>query len=309
MYPGARAAVEADLVQLRRVSALASVFLPGADVKSITDALAEGVRAELDYAAEADNQRAFAAEYATSSEFRVPEIVDQQGDVLISEWLEGIPATRIIRSGTVRQRDAMGAAILRFVLDGWERHGLLYCDPHPGNLLLLPDGRMGVVDFGACAPWPHPGFTELAVEMCDAIFNGGPADVAAAVRAHGFARPNRQFDPVALDSALSACAEPVRYDQFRLTTSWLRKQVLRSTSLRLSNVMRELTLPAQCTPFARAALTMVGTLSQLECECDFSAEMARAVPELAPVFAEMRGHRVVSLGDYRKHRPADLAAR
>lgn len=288
MYPGARAAVESDLVQLRRISTLASVFLPGADVKSVTEALCESVRAELDYAAEADNQRAFARVYADSAEFRVPEVLDQRGDVLVSEWLDGIPAIRLIESGSRAQRDRVGELMMRFVLTGWEQHGLLYCDPHPGNLRLLADGRLGVVDFGACAPWPHPGFTRLVVEMCDAIFNGGPAAVETAVRAHGFALPGRAFDAVALDAALSACAEPVRHPRFRITTPWLRKQVLRTTALRLTNVMRELTLPPDCTPFARAALTMVGTLSQLECECDFGDELERSVPELGEVFAVMR---------------------
>lgn len=288
MYPGARTAVESDLRQLRRISTLASVFLPGADVKSLTDALCAGVRAELDYAAEADNQRAFAAAYAGSDEFYVPEVLEQQGDVLISEWIAGIPATRVIGMGTSAQRDRLGELMMRFVLTGWERHGLLYCDPHPGNLWLLPDGRLGVADFGACAPWPHPGFTELTVEMCDAIFNGGPAALEAAVRAHGFALPGREFDAGALDSALWACGEPVRHPRFRVTTSWLRKQVVRTTSPRLDNVIRELTLPPECTPFARASLTLVGTLSQLECECDYGAELVRSVPELAGVFTAMK---------------------
>lgn len=288
MYPGARTAVESDLVQLRRISILASVLLPGADVKSVTEALCESVRAELDYVAEARNQRAFAAEYRDSAEFRVPEVLEQRGDVLISEWLHGIPVSRIIESGSREQRDRVGELMLRFVLTRWEQHGLLYCDPHPGNLRLLPDGRLGVVDFGACAPWPHPGFTEMTVQMCDAIFNGGPAALEAAVRMHGFAAPGRDFDATALASALAACGEPVRHQRFRLTTSWFRKQVLRVTSPRLNNVMRELTLPPDCTPFVRAGLTMLGTLSQLETECDYAAELVRSVPELAGVFDTMR---------------------
>lgn len=288
MYPGARTAVESDLVQLHRLSILASVLLPGADVKSVTDALCEGVRAELDYAGEAENQRAFAAVYRDSADFYVPEVLAQRGDVLISEWVRGIPAPRIIGSGTREQRDRVGELMVRFVLTGWEQHGLLYCDPHPGNLWLLPDGRLGVADFGACAPWPHPGFIDMSVQMCDAIFNSGPAALESAVRAHGFTLPGRDFDAAALESVLSACGEPIRHERFRLTTPWLRKQVQRITSLRLTNVMRELTLPPDCTPFARAALTMVGTLSQLECECDYGAELVRAVPELGKVFAPVR---------------------
>ncbi|WP_280468801.1 ABC1 kinase family protein [Nocardia cyriacigeorgica] len=298
MYPGGRAAVEADLTQLRRISTLASVFLPGADVKAVTEAICDCVRDELDYGAEADNQRAFAAAFADDPDFYIPAVVRQRGDVLISEWLDGTPVSRIIASGSKSERDRVGMLMTRFVLSGW-RHDLLYCDPHPGNFRLLPDGRLGIVDFGACAPWPSE-FRALAYDFCDAFFTGGAAELEAGVRAHGFVDPGRALDADALVSALGECGEPLRHSTFRLTTRWLRKQVVRTTNPRLSNVVRELTMPAPFTPFARAGLTLIGALSQLEAEGSYLDEVVGALPFLDEVF-----QRADVVADAR---PIDLAA-
>lgn len=284
MYPGAREAVESDLAQLRSFSSVAPAFLPGADVRALTEALCESVRDELDYADEARYQRVFADAYAGSDDCHVPAVVEQRGDVLVTEWLDGTPMSRIIDKGSPAQRDRLGVLMARFVLSGWEQHGLLYCDPHPGNFRLLDDGRLGVVDFGACTPWPAPGFTDLAVELCDAIFNGGPAELEAAIRKHGFVAPGHNFDSTALDTTLNACSEPLRHNRFQITTRWLRSQVLHAANPSLSNVLRELTMPAWCTPFARAALTMIGTLSQLETESTYADELVHCVPALQPVF-------------------------
>ncbi|MEV6277122.1 AarF/ABC1/UbiB kinase family protein [Nocardia sp. NPDC051832] len=280
MYPGARAAIEGDLVQLRRISMLATVFLAGADVKGVTEAICDGVRAELDYAAEAEHQRAFAAAYAGDPDFCIPNVVAQRGDVLITEWLDGTPLTRVLANGSQDERDRLGMLMLRFVLSGWARDGLLYADPHPGNFRVLPDGRLGIVDFGACCPWPPEGFDELALDYCTAIFKGGPKDLELAARRHGFVESSRVFDIDALFKTVMSASEPFRRSRYRLTTPWLRTQVLRTTKLELSNVTRQLTMPAYFTPFARSALTLIGTLSQLETEGPYRDEIVRWLPEL-----------------------------
>ncbi|MGK8521220.1 ABC1 kinase family protein [Nocardia asteroides] len=280
MYPGGRQAVERDLDQLRRMSYLATVFLPGADVKAVTEAICASVTAELDYAAEAGHQRAFAAAYADDPDFHIPDVVAQQGDVLISEWLDGTPVSRIVASGTRAERDRVGMLMVRFVTSGWGRHGLLYADPHPGNFRVLPDGRLGVVDFGACCAWPPAGFNELTLDCCEAIFRGGPGELVAATRRHGFVETGRTLDSEALYAAIIPCGEPLRHETYRLTTRWLRRQVLRTTNPRLTNVVREMTMPAYFTPFARSFLTLVGVLGQLETEGRYRDEIVRWVPQL-----------------------------
>ncbi|MGW4242354.1 ABC1 kinase family protein [Nocardia sp. NPDC004722] len=297
MYPGARQAVLADLEQLRRISVLATVFAPGADVSAVTEAICTCVTEELDYAAEAEHQRRFAQAYADDPDFVVPNVLTQRGDVIVTEWLHGTPVSRIIESGAPEERSRVGMLIIRFLLSSWSRTGLLYCDPHPGNFRVLPDGRLGVVDFGACTPWPPPGFEQLVGEVMEAALNGGTAELDTAIRRHRFVRPGRGFDVEALAEGLEAAGEPLTAPTFRLCTAWLRGHVRSALAPRLSNVNRQLDMPAYFTPFARSFLTALGVVCQLDTDGPIRAEFARWSPELAAVLERY---------DSRRAQPTDL---
>ncbi|WP_084477809.1 ABC1 kinase family protein [Nocardia jejuensis] len=286
MYPGARAAVLSDLDQLRRMSALTGVFLPNADIRGLTDQLAECVRAELDFTAEAENQRIFADAYAGDPDFAVSSVVLQRGDVIVTEWLDGVGSNRLIESGAQSERDRVGMLALRFVLSSAPRTGLLYGDPHPGNFRVLPDGRLGVVDFGACTAWPPAQFPPMVRDIVGALFNGGSTELDAAIRQHGFASPRAIFDIHALAEQLFPYTELLRHDSFRVDKHWLRERVLTALNPRLSNVNRQLTMPAYYTPFARAVLTLLGLVCQLGTTGPMRAEILRWSPESAAVLAE-----------------------
>ncbi|MRH91478.1 phosphotransferase [Nocardia sp. SYP-A9097] len=288
MYPGAREAIRSDIDQLRRMSGLASIFAPNADIGAMTERLAECVTAELDFAAESQQQRVFADAFADDPDFRVPAVVAQRGDVIVSEWLDGVPLTRLIADGAQSERDRVGLLALRFVLSAPERSGLLYCDPHPGNFRVLPDGRLGVVDFGACVPWPPPEFPMLVRDVADALFNGSPDDLETAVRRHGFAESDTDFDVPALTEQLLPYTDMLRHDTFRVDRAWLRRRVQTGLSPLLSNVNRQLTMPAFYTPFARSILCLMGLICQLGTTGPLRAEMLRWSPELAEVVARHR---------------------
>lgn len=283
-YPGAREAVRSDLRQLKRISMLAGVFLPGADVPAITQEMCDRISEELDYAKEAEFQRTFAAGYAGDPEFHVPEVVDQVGDVLITDWVTGTPLSKLIAYGAQAERDRVGTLILRFNLSGPQRCGLLYADPHPGNYRIMPDGRLGVIDFGACAELP-PGFVDMVADILTTLLNGGLEDFAELVRKHGFVQPGRYFDELALAESVAPFREPLLEPAFRLTTRWLRKQVLRIADPRLSNVNRQLTMPAELTQPARMGLAGVGVLSQLNAAVPLRDELARWFPGFAETLA------------------------
>ncbi|WP_330181085.1 AarF/ABC1/UbiB kinase family protein [Nocardia sp. NBC_01503] len=280
MYPGARESVHSDLEQIRRLAPLATVFAPGADTRALADAFADCISDELDYAKEAETQRVFADAYADDPDFVVPGIVHQEGDVLVSEWLDGIPLSRVIATGAQQEKDRIGLLVLRFVMSSSVRTGMLYSDPHPGNFRVLRDGRLGVVDFGACPVFPI-GFPEVVGDLADAAFNGVDADVEAAMRRHGFIADGQDFDIV----ALRAVAEPIREMFFphtiRLTKPWLREQVRRSIEPSLSNVGRQLTSPPEYTPIGRAILATVGVLAQLGTEGPLRDELSTALPGFA----------------------------
>lgn len=86
-YPGARQAMKSDLAQLKRVVAIGSIFMPGADLKALAAELSDRISEELEYSIEAANQRSFAAAYDGDPDFFVPDVVAQCGDVLVSNGL------------------------------------------------------------------------------------------------------------------------------------------------------------------------------------------------------------------------------
>jgi hypothetical protein len=153
-YPGAGPALLSDLTQLGRLARLFGVLAPGLDVKPLIEELRARVAEELDYRLEARWQQAFAEAYRNDPDIVVPWPVAAGDHVLVSEWLEGTPLADVIAHGEQDRRDRAGQLLCRFLWSGPARAGLLHADPHPGNFRLLPDGRLGVLDFGAVKQLP-----------------------------------------------------------------------------------------------------------------------------------------------------------
>src|SRR6202035_1720095 len=128
---------------------LSGVSIPGRAVKQMLDELRDRVAEELDYHMEAAAQRAFAAAYDGDPDIYVPGVVTETDYVLVTEWMDGSPLSKIIRDPSQEDRDRAGIVLARFLFSGPARAGLLHADPHPGNFRLLADGRLGVLDFGA----------------------------------------------------------------------------------------------------------------------------------------------------------------
>src|SRR5215472_7577364 len=141
-YPGAGKALLSDFTQLSRVARLFSVLMPGLEVKPLLDELRSRVAEELDYHLEAASQQAFADAYAGDPDICVPNVVAATGHVLVTEWMDGTPMSKIISQGSQRERDRAGLKFVRFLFSGPARAGMLHADPHPGNYRMLADGRL-----------------------------------------------------------------------------------------------------------------------------------------------------------------------
>ena len=170
-YPGADEALRADLKTMQRMVSVLKQLSPGADVQGVVDELIERTEMELDYRLEADNQRAFAKAFEGDPKFLIPHIVASSPKVLIAEWIDGIPMSQIIRDGTAEQRDLMGTRLAELTYDAPRRVEMMHGDAHPGNFMLMEDGRIGVIDFGAVAPLPGGLPVELGRMMRFALAN------------------------------------------------------------------------------------------------------------------------------------------
>jgi predicted unusual protein kinase regulating ubiquinone biosynthesis (AarF/ABC1/UbiB family) len=278
-YPGAGKALINDFNQLSRAGRLFSALMPGLDAKPLLAELRDRIAEELDYRLEASSQQAFADAYADDPEFCVPNVLMGTDHVLVSQWMDGTPLARIITEGSREDRDRAGILLTRFLFSGPSRAGLLHADPHPGNFRLLPDGRLGVLDFGAVDRLPDgfpPFFGRLLRLMHDE--DGDPAAVEAELRAHGFLKEGISVDLDALYAFLAPLAEPSKVETFKFSREWLRDEAGRVADLRSPNVARQLNLPPTYILIHRVSTAGIGVLCQLECEGAFRAEVLRWMP-------------------------------
>jgi predicted unusual protein kinase regulating ubiquinone biosynthesis (AarF/ABC1/UbiB family) len=280
-YPGAGRALISDFNQLSRAGRLFGLLMPGLEVKPLLDELRDRVAEELDYCLEATSQRAFASVYAGDPDIYVPEVVLATSQVLVTEWMDGTPLSRIISDGSREERDRAGLLLTRFLFSGPARAGLLHADPHPGNFRLLDDGRLGVLDFGAVDHLPDglpPFFGRLLRIMHSDTDGVNIAAVEQELRDNGFLRPGIHVDLDALYAFLAPLAEPSRVDSFKFNREWLRGEAARVTDMRTSNIARQLNLPPSYVLIHRMSTAGIGVLCQLECEGNFRAEVLPWMP-------------------------------
>jgi predicted unusual protein kinase regulating ubiquinone biosynthesis (AarF/ABC1/UbiB family) len=278
-YPGAGRALLSDFTQLSRIGRLFGVLMPGLEVKPLLDELRDRVAEELDYHLEAESQRAFAEAYAGDPDIYVPAVVAGTDHVLVTEWMDGTPLSKIISDGSKVERDRAGILLTRFLFSGPARAGLLHADPHPGNFRLLADGRLGVLDFGAVDRLPD-GLPPFFGRLLRLMHTDNPdvGQVEHELRANGFLRPGISVDLEALRAFLAPLAEPSSVETFKFSREWMREEAARVTDLHASNISRQLNLPPSYVLIHRVSTAGIGVLCQLECEGAFRAEVLRWVP-------------------------------
>jgi predicted unusual protein kinase regulating ubiquinone biosynthesis (AarF/ABC1/UbiB family) len=281
-YPGAATALMSDLNQLARFARLFAGLFPGLDVKPLIAELKARVVEELDYGLEADAQRAFARAYAGDPEIVVPRVVASAPKVIVSEWLDGTPLSRIIGSGTQQERDRAGHLLALLHFSGPERAGMLHADPHPGNFRLLDDGRLGVIDFGATARLPD-GHPEPIGRLLRWALAGQADEVLADLRAEGFVRPNVEVDAQGVLDYLRPLLEPVAAPHFHFTRSWMQEQAARIADPRseANRLGRMLNLPPAYLLIHRVTIGSIGVLCQLDAAGNYRGVLEEWLPGFA----------------------------
>ncbi|MEF9906273.1 ABC1 kinase family protein [Streptomyces sp. P9-A2] len=270
-YPGAGEALLSDLNQLSRFARLLGPLVPGMDVKPLITELKDRVAEELDYGLEAQSQRAHAEEFTDDPDVVVPAVVHQCEQVLVTEWMDGVPLSEIISDGTEGQRDRAGQLLARFLFSGPARTGLLHADPHPGNFRLLPGGpdgeddwRLGVLDFGTVDRLPG-GLPAPIGEALRMTLDGEAEAVYAMLCAEGFIRETIELDPDAVLEYLLPIIEPAQAEAFTFTRGWMRGQAARIGDPRSPayQLAKQLNLPPAYLLIHRVTLSTIGVLCQL----------------------------------------------
>ncbi|MFD0713566.1 ABC1 kinase family protein [Paenibacillus sp. GCM10027626] len=152
--PRIAAVIETDLDMLAELARLAEKRLEWARnyrLQEIVEELARSLQAELDYTAEARNGVKFAAQCAKLNHVRVPALYPDycSRKVLTMEFMSGIKLSehgRLVEAGY--DRTALAQQLASVILHQVLIEGLFHGDPHPGNVMVLENGDLGLMDFG-----------------------------------------------------------------------------------------------------------------------------------------------------------------
>ncbi|GHK00903.1 ABC transporter ATP-binding protein [Streptomyces sp. Y2F8-2] len=291
-YPGAGDALLSDLNQLSRFARLLGPLIPGMDIKPLIAELRDRVSEELDYGLEAQAQRAHAEEFAGDPDVTVPAVVHQCEQVLVTEWIDGIPLSEVISDGTPEQRDRAGQLLARFLFSGPARTGLLHADPHPGNFRLLPgprrgdgeDGwRLGVLDFGTVDRLPGGLPTPIGHSLRMTL-EGDAQSVYELLCEEGFVKESIALDPAAVLDYLLPIIEPAQADEFTFTRGWMRSQAARIADPRspAHQLGKQLNLPPAYLLIHRVTLSTIGVLCQLGATVRLRDELEEWLPGFLP---------------------------
>jgi predicted unusual protein kinase regulating ubiquinone biosynthesis (AarF/ABC1/UbiB family) len=207
-YPGVGAAVRADMQNLGLILRLAKRIAPGMDPKAIGEEIRSRIGEELDYELEAQNQRALARIFRGHPFIVIPDVITSLSHerIMVSEYVHGA-GFEDLKTRPQDERNRIGEMIFRFYFSCLYRHGQFSGDPHPGNSMLLDDGRMAFLDFGLFKRMP-PGSVELEINVARAIIEGDSERIMRLGTEVGFFRDPEKFNP---DRVLA---------HFRAATSW-----------------------------------------------------------------------------------------
>jgi predicted unusual protein kinase regulating ubiquinone biosynthesis (AarF/ABC1/UbiB family) len=193
-YPGVADAIAADMQNAGLILRMAKALAPGLDAKAAAEELKERVMEELDYELEAQNQRSFARGYRDHPFIHVPDVVTRLSTarVLVSEWVDGASFEEV-RQLPQPERDRFGEIVYRFCFGSIFHLQHFNADAHPGNYLLMPDGKVAFLDFGMTKHLDKDQI-ELEIAALDAIFDGDPERLRVALHDLGFLNDPRKVD-------------------------------------------------------------------------------------------------------------------
>jgi predicted unusual protein kinase regulating ubiquinone biosynthesis (AarF/ABC1/UbiB family) len=273
-YPGVAEAVDTDLRNLTLLLPLVRRLAPGLDVNALYAELRERIAEELDYELEAQNQRAVARSHRGHPFAFVPPVHTDLSSrrVLVTDLIEG-ERFETVKARDAATRDHFGEIVFRFYHGLAHHTGRVSGDPHPGNYLLLPDGRVGFLDFGLMRVIDRE-YLAREGEVAVAVERGDAATVHALLSELGYLPEPDTFAPEDLLAQLAAMgAWYLEPGERRLSPRYVTDLVDSTTGPRSPwfALLRRQSLPAQALLLRRMEGLVLSTLGEVRARADWHA--------------------------------------
>ena len=203
--PGIAELVERDIDVLETLANTIVARAPWTARYNVLELTAEftgRLREELDYRVEAEHASEIATNIAAFTEVHIPHVYREltTAKLLVMEWLDGVPLRSTDRIDAIGvDRGKLADVLLRCCLQQMLVDGHFHADPHPGNIMVLDDGRIGLIDFGAAG---RLGPTDIGAlrDMMIAVSERSPAALREAIVSVATLRPG--YDDDQLERAL-----------------------------------------------------------------------------------------------------------
>ena len=265
-YPGIAEVLDADLRNAGTVVRLARALAPGLDAKAIADELRERVLEELDYEYEAQNQRTFSRAYRDHPFIYVPDVLTRlsRRRVLVTEFVEGMGFEEV-KQLPAEERSRFGEIVFRGSFGSIYHLQHFNADPHPGNFILMDDGRVAFLDFGMTKRLDLEQIT-LEQRAIDAIVRDDPEELRAALHDLGFVKNPSKLDAERLMEHVKAVGGWYMEDAEIEIDAARVMRIIESTHDPRSeyfDLMRRESLPAEELMGRRMEIGVVAVLGQL----------------------------------------------
>ncbi|MGH2952729.1 MAG: ABC1 kinase family protein [Solirubrobacterales bacterium] len=265
-YPGVAEALESDLRNAGVLVRLARGLAPGLDAKAVAAELRERVMEELDYEFEAQNQRSFARAYRGHPFIYVPDVITRlsRRRVLVTELVEGLQFDQV-KQLDHEQRSRFGEIVFRFCYGSIYHLQHFNADAHPGNYILLDDGKVAFLDFGMTKKLDIEQI-ELEQRAVDAAARKDPEGLRQALHDLGFVKNPSKLDAERLMEHVMLVGGWYLEDRDYEVSARRVMKIIESTSDPRSeyySLMRRESLPAEELMGRRMETGVVAVLAQL----------------------------------------------
>ena len=272
-YPGVDQAIESDLDAAGMVFGAMGLAFSGFEPGPLVEELRARIVEELDYENEARNQQLFADSYRDHPYIHVPDVVTglSTARVLTTDLAEGVRFETML-GWDQAQRDVAAESIYRFVFRSLYRLRAFNGDPHPGNYLFQPDGRVTFLDFGLVKHFTEPEIGVFGDMIQAMVIEGDTARYRGIIEQIGLLKPGAPVSDAQVHEYFSHFYEFVMRDEVvTITPQWSTDAVTRffDPSGPYGAVMKHANVPPSFVIIQRINLGLMAILGDLHATANF----------------------------------------
>jgi predicted unusual protein kinase regulating ubiquinone biosynthesis (AarF/ABC1/UbiB family) len=272
-YPGVDEAITSDLDAAGMVFGAMGLAFTGFEPGPLVDEIRARVVEELDYANEARNQQLFADFYRDHPFIHVPDVVTELSTprVLTTDLAEGVRFD-VMATWSQDERNLAAESIYRFVFRSLYRLNAFNGDPHPGNYLFRPGGRVTFLDFGLVKHFTQPEIDMFGDMIRAMVMEGDTARYRGIIERIGLLRPGTPVSDDDVHDYFSHFYEFVLHDrEVTITPQWSTDAVSRyfDPTGPYGPIIKAANLPASFVIIQRINLGLMAILGDLGATANF----------------------------------------